>query len=195
MQHILSGYSQVECALDSYLDQSAFQKIPDAPTVPYTGGAGQIVLLVSMHAGVISATPGYEKIKNMKSLIRLMPEPYQVGDTLRPSVDLFSAAGLAIFASKDKQQVEADIAACRAMEQEGTLFQLDTEIGSRNIGRARSESFDLQIEGITAKALQERKVVSASTVTEGAEKAEPNKVAMFFIVVVLFGFALARMSK
>merc|ERR1712060_586840 len=110
-------------------------------------------------------------------------------------VDLFSAAGVAILASKDKKQVEADIAACRTMEQEGTLFQLQTQIGSRDIGRARSESFDVQIEGMTAKAGQERKVASASTATRVAEKSEPNNVAMIFIVGALVGFALGRASK
>jgi hypothetical protein len=126
VQNVMLGYSQVECALDSYLDRVAFDKVPDAPVVPYTGGAGQIVHLVSMSAGVITATPGYEKIKSMKSLIRLMPEPYKTGDTLCHSVDLFSLAGLAILASKDKRQIEADVAQCRAMEQEGTLFKLET---------------------------------------------------------------------
>merc|ERR1712137_1462012 len=71
VQKILSGYSQVECALDPFLDKAAFHKVPDAPTVPYKKGAGHVVFLVSMNAGVIAATPGYEKIKQMKSLVRL----------------------------------------------------------------------------------------------------------------------------
>jgi len=187
IQKILSGYSQVECALDSYLDKAAFNKVPDAPTVPYTGGAGQIVFLVSMNSGVISATPGYEKIKKMKSLVRMMPEPYKVGDTLRHSVDLFSAAGLVILASEDKKQVEADIALCRLMEQEGTLFKLEAEIGSRDIGRARAESFDVQIDTLTSNAGQGRK--------SEVQKQEPKNSAMIFMVGVLVGFALARASR
>lgn len=187
VQKILSGYSQVECALDSYLDRAAFNKIPDAPTLPYTGGAGQIVFLVSMNSGIISATPGYDKIKQMKSLIRLMPEPYRVGDSLGHSVDLFSAAGLAILASEDKKQVEADVAQCRAMEQEGMLFRLETEIGSRDIGRARAESFDVQIDAMRSNAGRERRFTS--------EKPEANSSAMLFLVGVLVGFALARASK
>merc|ERR1712151_1374642 len=115
VQQILSGYSQVECALDSYLDRAAFNKIPDAPTVPYTGGAGQTVFLVSM------------------------------------------------------------------------LFRLETEMGSRDIGRARAESFDVQIDAMRSNAGREGRFTS--------EKPEANSGAMLFLVGVLVGFALARASK
>merc|ERR1740129_1844709 len=188
VQMILSGYSQVECALDSYLDKAAFGKVPNAPTVPYTNGAGQIVFLVSKNSGVIAAAPGYEKIKSMKSLVRLMPEPYKVGDMLVHSVDLFSAAGIAILASKDRKLVEADIAQCRAMEDDGTLFKLEAEIGSRDVGRARSESFDVQIDTMRSSAKPKEH-------TETSDQAKDKQRVMFFAVGVLVGFALARASK
>merc|ERR1719330_662609 len=201
VQKILSGYSQVECALDPFLDKAAFHKVPDAPTVPYKKGAGQVVFLVSMNAGIIAATPGYEKIKQMKSLVRLMPEPYQVGDELRHSVDLFSSAGCVILASKDKAQVEADIAAIRAMEKDGSLFKLEVELGSRDIGRTRAESFDVKMEGACKKGRTSRgRSESLRARAESSEpKSEQKKDTWLFprgvLVGAFLGFALARANK
>jgi len=201
VQKILSGYSQVECALDPFLDKAAFHKVPDAPTVPYKKGAGHVVFLVSMNAGVITATPGYEKIKQMKSLVRLMPEPYQVGDELRHSVDLFSSAGCVILASEDKAQVAADISAIRDMEKDGSLFKLEVELGSRDIGRTRAESFDVQIEGACKRGRGSRgRSESFRGRAESLEpKTEPKTGAWLFpcgvLVGAFLGFALARSNK
>jgi len=192
VQRILVGHSQVDCALDSYLDKPAFAKVPDAPTVPYTNGAGHLVFLVSMNSGVIAATPGYEKIKKMKSLIRLMPEPYKAGDTLHHSVDLFSAAGVVIFASKDKAQVDADIAQCRKMEQDGTLFKMENEFGNRDVGRVRSESFDVMIERSAGRELRDRTHSASSAKLQidspEGQKTAPSKSAVLFLVGFMAGF-------
>merc|ERR1711879_539190 len=56
---LTGGYSQVDAAIDSFLDLDAFSRLPERPH-PFQA-SGQEVTLVSMRAGKVLATPGFDK--------------------------------------------------------------------------------------------------------------------------------------
>merc|ERR1740138_483046 len=63
---LTGGYSQVDADIDAFLDEEAFEAIPDAPPTPFKA-AGQEVILVSMSRGRVVSTPGFDKIRKLRS--------------------------------------------------------------------------------------------------------------------------------
>jgi hypothetical protein len=122
---LTGGYAQPSVALDSHVDGEAFAKIPDLYPCPFKA-AGQTVMLVSFFSGIIKSTPGYDKMRKMKSFVALQTG-YKIGSEVTLTVDLFSAVGVLILAHADKKVMEADLAEVREMEKTG-LFEFEEEI-------------------------------------------------------------------
>merc|ERR1712151_234060 len=101
---LTGGYAQPAVALDSHVDGNAFAKIPDVYPSPFKA-AGQTVMLVSFFSGIIKSTPGYDKMRKMKSFVALQTG-YKVGSEGTLTVDLFSAVGVLILAHADKKVLE-----------------------------------------------------------------------------------------
>lgn len=63
---LTGGYTQVDAAVDCYLDEKRFRALPDKPPSPFKA-SGQEVDLVSFSKGVVKATPGFDEIKKLVS--------------------------------------------------------------------------------------------------------------------------------
>lgn len=122
---LTGGYAQPDVALDSHVDGEAFAKIPELYPCPFKA-AGQTVMLVSFFSGVIKSTPGYDKMRKMKSFVALQTG-YKIGSEVTLTVDLFSAVGVLILANSDKVVLEEDLKTVREMEKTG-LFEFEEEI-------------------------------------------------------------------
>jgi len=122
---LTGGYAQPSVALDSHVDGEAFAKIPDLYPCPFKA-AGQTVMLVSFFSGIVKATPGYDKMRKMRSFVSLQTG-YKIGSEVTLTVDLFSAVGVLILAHAEKRVLEEDLATVREMENTG-LFEFEEEI-------------------------------------------------------------------
>jgi biotin carboxylase len=134
---LTGGYSQVDAAIDSFLDESAFARLPERPR-PFQA-SGQEVMLVSMQAGRVLATPGFDKIRQLKSFESLATD-VTVGSTVELSIDLFTSLGSVFLMHEDPDVMAADLRAIRAMELECTLFELSEDSESDTSSHSGSSS-------------------------------------------------------
>ena len=120
-QALTGGYSQVEGTVDAYLDKKAFAMMPRVPPSP-PKSFGQEVILVSYAAGEVSATPGYDVIKNLESFV-FLETGVSIGSKVEHTVDLLTCVGSAILVHEDEEVVLKDVAVIRAMETNNELFE------------------------------------------------------------------------
>lgn len=120
-QALNGGYSQVEGTVDAYLDKKAFSLLPRMPPSP-AKAFGQEVILVSYAAGEVTATPGYEVIKNLESFV-FLETGVSVGSRVEHTVDLLTAVGSAILVHDDEEVIKKDVATIRALESNNELFE------------------------------------------------------------------------
>jgi biotin carboxylase len=116
------GYSQIEVAVDAYLDEEKFHSYPDVPETPFQVH-GQEVQLVSYVEGIVKATPGYEKIRALPSFCNMESE-LKPGDKVTYSVDLITNVGDLVLMNKDPVQLAKDVEFIRLLENEKKLFVL-----------------------------------------------------------------------
>lgn len=141
-RRLTGGYSQVDAAVDSFLNVEAFSKLPDVPPSPFKA-AGQEVILVSFTQGTVTATPGYDRIRALKSCVHL-EESVKVGSKIERSVDLFTNVGNVILIHADADVLNKDVAAIRAMEKDHTMFELIEHsmlLGRSRLERSRSDGY------------------------------------------------------
>jgi len=119
---LTGGVTQVNALADAFTDADAFARIPDVPGPFLAGGCNP--MFVSHKEGKIIGRSGYERIRAMRSFVSL-DENYQEGDTLERTIDLFTAAGQCILVHDDRAVVAADVAAIRAMEADGSMFEIE----------------------------------------------------------------------
>lgn len=120
---LTGGYSQVDAAVDAFLDKEAFARLPERPPSPFLA-LGQCLDLVSMQEGTIAATPGYEAIRRLPSFVSL-ETCLKVGSHVERTVDMFSQVGSATLIHADPAVLARDIEAIRQMEVSGTMFELE----------------------------------------------------------------------
>lgn len=133
------GYSQVECAVDSYLDSRQFMITPDRMPSPFKA-AGQEVILVSFSRGTVKATPGFDKIRQLASFVYL-ETGVKPGSVVDYTIDLFTGIGSVILIDDDKEQLEKDVEEIRRMERENELFEYASPIALfKSTGHHRSQS-------------------------------------------------------
>jgi glutathione synthase/RimK-type ligase-like ATP-grasp enzyme len=125
LAHALTGYTQVDACVDAFLNANAFDRLPDVPPSPFMA-AGQVVMLISFHEGVVEGTPGFDKVRAMRSFVSL-EEHVHVGDHLEKTVDLFGVTGMAVLIHPDAEVLASDVACIRDMEAEGRLFCLSQQ--------------------------------------------------------------------
>merc|ERR1719356_1770382 len=122
---LTGGYTQVNCSVDAYMDETAFAKVPDMPPSPYKA-VGQEVMLVSFAEGVVKSTPGYDQIKAMESFVSL-ETGIEAGTKVERTVDIFTSAGSVILMHHDAEILEKDMATIRQMEIDCKLFEFEQE--------------------------------------------------------------------
>lgn len=121
----IAGYSQVEAAVDAYLEEDKFQKLPDKHPSPFLA-QGQLVDLVSHTTGTVKATPGFEVMKNLPSFV-FIETHVQPGTRVVPTVDLVTDIGCVVMMHADKEVLERDIEVIRQMEKHNILFHFERE--------------------------------------------------------------------
>ena len=121
----IAGYSQVEAAVDAYLDEAKFQKLPDRYPSPFLA-QGQLVDLVSFSTGVVKATPGFEVMKNLPSFV-FIETHVQAGTSVVPTVDLVTDIGCVVMMHADKEVLDRDIEVIRQMEKHEILFHFEKD--------------------------------------------------------------------
>ena len=114
------GYSQVESAVDSYLDSRQFLITPDKPPSPFRA-SGQEVILVSFSRGTVKSTPGFEEIKKLPSFVYL-ETGVRPGSKVDHTVDLFTGIGSVILMHEEPEVLKQDVERIRQMERENSLF-------------------------------------------------------------------------
>jgi len=134
---LTGGYSQVDAAVDSFLDAQQFEQLPDRPPSPFLA-AGQEVMLVSFTEGTVKSCPGYERIKALDSFVYL-ESAIDAGCRIDYTTDLFTNVGSAILMHRDEAQLRTDVETIRNMEKECALFELEEKPGNLCRPRARSE--------------------------------------------------------
>lgn len=123
---LTGGDHMVKSCLDAYVDPDAFARLPSVPG-PFQAN-GTWAEFVSYQSGVVTATPGYERIATLPSCLPGSVEgAYSVGDELVPSIDLFTSAGSCILVHEDPAVLAADVATIRDLELSGKMFTLDSD--------------------------------------------------------------------
>jgi len=129
----IAGYSQVEAAVDAYLEEDKFQKLPDRHPSPFLA-QGQLVDLVSFSTGTVQDTPGLEVMKNLPSFV-FIETHVKTGTRVVPTVDLVTDIGCVVLMHADKEVLERDIEVIRQMEKHNILFHFQKE-NNRHTGEA-----------------------------------------------------------
>merc|ERR1711879_350137 len=122
---LTGGYTQVNCSVDAYMDETAFAKVPDMPPSPYKA-VGQEVMLVSFADGIVKSAPGYDQIKSMDSFVSL-ETGVELGTKVDRTVDIFSSVGSVILMHHDADILANDIATIRQMEVDCKLFEFEPD--------------------------------------------------------------------
>lgn len=117
------GYSQVETAVDSFLDSRQFMITPEKCPSPFKA-SGQEVILVSFSRGVVKATPGFSEIKNLESFVYL-ETGVKPGSMVDYTVDLFTGIGSVILVHDDEEVLNRDVKRIRQMESENLFFEYE----------------------------------------------------------------------
>jgi len=154
---LTGGITQVTGAADAFLDEEAFNKLPDRPPSPFLA-SGQEVCLVSYGEGRVTGTPGYDKIRRMDSFVS-METHIGAGSTIGLTVDIFSMVGSVILMHPDPEIVKRDTEEIRRMEVECSLFELSHL--AETLGRPRTNSELAQkpkIEELTSELVQKPEI-------------------------------------
>jgi len=176
---LTGGYAQPGVAIDAFVNQEAYDKIPMIYPSPFKA-AGQTVMLVSFFAGIIKATPGYDKMRKMKSFVALQTG-YKVGSEVTLTVDLFSAVGVLILANNDQKVLEEDLKTVREMEKTG-LFDFEEEIDPTTY----EASADMTIQQVG----QGRTIRSSSFEAPSSVKVEEKSMLLPVVVALAMGAAI-----
>jgi hypothetical protein len=124
---LTGGYCQIDAGIDSHVNKAAFDALPEVHPSPFKA-SGQTVMLVSYFSGVVSSTPGYDKMRKLSSFESLSTR-VKAGSQVELTVDLFTAVGVLVLINSDEAQLERDIAEVRQMEKDG-LFTFESPIDS-----------------------------------------------------------------
>jgi hypothetical protein len=104
------GHDALEATLDAYLDHHAWDALPAAPPAELRV-AGKNVKLVARVSGALALPPAEahaDALAAMPSLIAFAPVYDEVGDEVRPTVDLASCAGYAHLVHAHEEVVARD---------------------------------------------------------------------------------------
>jgi biotin carboxylase len=132
---LTGGYSQVEAAVDAYLDPPAFDKLPSIPPSPFKA-AGEEIILVSYGAGTVKSTPGFDVIKCLPSFLCL-ESSVKPGVQVEYTVDLVTCTGSVILMHPDREVLNRDIEFIRHMERINGIFMFETKL--ENLKRPRGD--------------------------------------------------------
>jgi hypothetical protein len=111
------GYNQVDVSVDVMLGQTqTWAALPDRPrALPQYGCE---VMLVSYEYGTLTGLPGLVEISNLPSFLRY-DMLVKVGDSIVPTIDMFTTPGSILLIHSDAQVLARDICRIRELEHAG----------------------------------------------------------------------------
>jgi biotin carboxylase len=117
---LILGEGQIELSLKAWTEH--FNEISVLDFKPYKAKLSAYnVELISNSSGTISAIPGLAIIQKLKSYIEHRLR-FQVGDSICPTIDLFTSPGIIFLAHESLDQVREDYNTIRRLERDGQLF-------------------------------------------------------------------------
>jgi len=129
---LCGGYNQVTATVDCYLHEERFHSLPDKPPSPFKA-SGQEVDLVSFARGVVRATPGFSRIRQLPSFV-LLESHVGPGSTVSKTVDLVTDIGSVILMHPDNRVLEEDVRFIRDLEEADALFEYEDPKAKRPKG-------------------------------------------------------------
>jgi hypothetical protein len=122
---LTGGYSQVDASVDAFIDENAFDALPDVHPSPFKA-FGQEVILVCMQGGRVVSTPGFDVIRQLRSFHSL-ETGITAGSEVERTVDLFGNLGSVFLMHQDPDVMAADLEIIRRMEVQCTLLELELQ--------------------------------------------------------------------
>jgi biotin carboxylase len=110
------GTDQVSLTVEAYLDPETLRRRASAPYEVRQAALG--VWLISREWGLVDAAPGMDAVRRLPSFCAAL-EKVGAGDTLEPTVDLFTSPGLVYLVHEDTETIERDYQAIRELEEQG----------------------------------------------------------------------------
>lgn len=117
------GYNHVDAAIDSYLDEEAFNRLPTRPRKLKSHGCE--AMLVAYETGKLVGYPGMEELEKLPSTVSTMWFTH-VGEELKTTVDMFTTPGSVIMVNEDEAQLKRDYERIRELEHKG-LYAVEPE--------------------------------------------------------------------
>jgi len=114
--------SHVTVTVDAYLDPASVER--RAKTGYTLRAASYCVMLISHQEGRIVAEAGMKEVEQLESFAGTISMA-QPGDTITPTVDLFSCPGIIYLIHPDRTVLQRDYERIREIEQTIGMFQLD----------------------------------------------------------------------
>merc|ERR1719428_646061 len=122
---LTGSYCQVDASVDAFLDEQRFLELPDV--FPSTFKAsGLNLMLVNNVEGVVQATPGYDRIRNLRSFVKLQTG-VKKGLHIERTVDLLTCIGQVILIHPDPDILAEDVSVIRQMEKDCTILDLEKD--------------------------------------------------------------------
>jgi ATP-grasp domain len=153
---LTGGYTQVDAAVDSYLNQEEFWCLPDKPPSPFCA-SGLEVDLVSYAEGFVTSTPGFDKIKELDSFVSLETH-VKPGSKVAKTVDLVTDVAYVILIHPSKDVLEKDVALIRRMEKENKIFKFLGQEYCHIMERPPRGSHHRRLSGISPTNMRHRRL-------------------------------------
>mmetsp|Transcript_16853 Transcript_16853/g.18791 ORF Transcript_16853/g.18791 Transcript_16853/m.18791 type:complete len:1024 (+) Transcript_16853:22-3093(+) len=127
------GYSQVSATADHNTSPARFHKLPPRPLLTHHWGFD--MYMVSKKEGVFAGydEASLEKVRGLKSFVQLKLA-LKAGEDLTKTIDVVVQPGSVTLVSDNKEQLEADIAACRALLEADTFLLVEEGVEPVPIG-------------------------------------------------------------
>lgn len=110
------GYNQVDCTLDCYFHEEAFNSLPERPVELKAYGCE--AMLVSYQNGILQSYPGLTEIEAMPSFVTKSFHVH-AGDELPITIDMFTTPGSILMVHDDEEQLKRDYERVRELEHDG----------------------------------------------------------------------------
>jgi biotin carboxylase len=120
---LTGSYCQVDASIDAFLDQKKFLALPDVYPSMFAA-SGLNLMLVCNEEGVVQAMPGYDRIRKLRSFVKLQTG-IRKGAKVERTVDLLTCIGQVILIHPDPDILAEDVSVIRQMEKDCAILNLE----------------------------------------------------------------------
>merc|ERR1719379_1559319 len=122
---LTGSYCQVDASIDAFLDERRFFELPDVFLSAFAA-SGLNLMLVCNEEGVVQAMPGYDRIRNLRSFVKLQTG-IRKGGRVERTIDLLTCIGQVILIHADPDVLAEDVAVIRQMEKDCAILDVQTD--------------------------------------------------------------------